>query len=48
MLQMFYFCIGVDVCTFIIESLYVYNEIEKFIVLTTSEIKINKTSNSRD
>lgn len=42
MLQMFSFCIGVDVCTFIIESLYVHHEIEKFIVLTTSGIKIKK------
>lgn len=49
MLKMFYFCIGEDVSTFIVESLYFDIEIEMlFILITTRGIKINKTSSSID
>lgn len=49
MLKMFYFCIGEDVSTFIVESLYFDIEIEMlFILINTRGIKINKTSSSID
>lgn len=49
MLKMFYFCIGEDVSTFIVESLYFDIKIEMlFILIITRGIKINKTSSSID
>lgn len=45
---MFYFCIGEDVSTLIVESLYFDIKIEMFILIITRGIKINKTSSSID